>query len=171
MHTFSNQSLWRVYRESAKIVWFVLKCLLMYDTFQVICQKDSHVRNILRENSFGITRTVDARVQNEFVYMVRFWENSLQKGQAERERLEIETLFNNISIQLIQNCLTHWKTYETIAMWNEKLTEYKFRQWMQYSLPLVTEVLLGGFLWVQIANWSKIIMLEINWNDFRSRGF
>lgn len=79
----------------------------MYDTFQVICQKDSHVRNILRENSFGITRTVDARVQNEFVYMVRFWENSLQKGQAERERLEIETLFNNISIQLIQNCLTH----------------------------------------------------------------
>lgn len=81
----------------------------MYDTFQVICQKDSHVRNILRENSFGITRTVDARVQNEFVYMVRFWENSLQKRQAERERerLEIETLFNNISIQLIQNCLIH----------------------------------------------------------------
>lgn len=56
----------------------------MYDTFQVICQKDSHVRNILRENSVGITRTVDARVQNEFVYMVRFWENSLQKSR-ERE--------------------------------------------------------------------------------------
>lgn len=132
------------YIESAKIVWFGLYWNASCMTHSKWLVKTARILWILWVYSSRIAQSYrNARVQNEFVNIIRFLK---EKNHYKSERGG-SSKTNNISIQLIRICLVCWKIYETIAMWDENITEYKFPSVNAVPLPaLVAE----GFLWVHL---------------------